>query len=299
MLLVNKPAGMTSHDVVAILRKKLNQKDIGHTGTLDPMATGLMVTVLGEATKLSDYLTADDKSYRLNVQLGLKTDTLDVTGTTLETCEVDLPKEKIESAVHEQIGEFLWPIPIFSAAKVDGQRLYEKGRRGESFETPMKPMKFWQAEIEEVLPASVRLSVFCSKGSFIRTWASQLGDRLGVGGCLKELTRLTVGSWSLKNAIELEAVSQAVAEGSGGAFVPMQEALPFMRAYFIEGRDQRLLMNGQVPKDLAARLIFEQKESIRLQEPITVKVLDSQRNMLALLAAVPGQGVKIRRIFKS
>lgn len=292
LLLINKPADITSHDVVARLRKNLHQKDIGHTGTLDPMATGLMVMVLGEATKISDYLMMDEKSYRLRVQLGVRTDTLDRTGKVLSEQKVDLDPEVIRKAALEMVGDFEWPVPVFSAMKVDGERLYEAGRRGDQIETPVKKMKFWDAHIEEVFPSGIQLSISCSKGSFIRTWAAQLGEKLGVGGMLSELCRLSVGPWRLENAVDLTHPEPQV------GLIPLGEALPALKAFFVEGKDQRLLLNGQVPRDLASRLIFEQKEAIRRQETVTVKVLDHRQNMLALVAAIPGQGVKIRRVFK-
>lgn len=295
LLLINKSPDMTSHDVVGVLRKKLGQKEVGHTGTLDPLATGLMVMVLGEATKLSDYLLMDDKRYRLKARLGVRTDTLDRTGQVLASQAVSLPESQIREAALELVGEFEWPVPIFSAVKVNGEKLYEKGRRGETFETPVKKMAFWDPQIEEVTGDTITLSLSCSKGSFIRTWISQLGERLGVGAVMDELTRLAVGPWRLDNAIELEKVESGLSRG----LIPLNQALPFMKAFFVEGRDQRLLLNGQVPKDLAMRMVFEQKEAFRRNEPVTVKVFDGQQNMLALVAAIPGQGVKIRRILKT
>lgn len=295
ILLIDKDPDMTSHDVVAVLRRQLNQREVGHTGTLDPMARGLMIMVLGEATKLSDYLMMNEKSYRLSVRLGLRTDTLDRTGQVLEEKPVDVPLERIRQTALSLQGSFAWPVPVFSAVKVNGEKLYEKGRRQEVVETPVKNMEFWGIQIEEVLPKEIQLSVHCSKGSFIRTWADQLGQKLAVGGTLTELNRLSVGPWRLEDAAKLQDSPETLK----AKVIPLSRALPEMKGLIADSKEQRLLQNGQIPRDLANRLVFEQKEAARLAAPITIKVLSMDQNLLALIAAVPGQGLKIRRVFKS
>lgn len=297
LLLVDKPADMTSHDVVATARKLLKQSSIGHTGTLDPMATGLMILVLGEATKLSDYLLATDKTYRLNVRLGLTTDTLDRQGKILSEALCNLPTEKIKETALAQQGEFEWPVPVFSATKVDGRKLYEYGHRGETVETPIKKMRFWGAAVREVASQGIQLDLSCSKGGFIRTWAAQLGERLGVGGILQELRRLRVGDWSVESAVALEELAD-VSQARRG-FVPLSEALPNWKQLVASERDARLMRNGQIPRDLANRLVFEQKQAFSSGQAVFVKVVTDLGELLAVLAAEPGQGLKIRRVFRS
>ncbi len=286
---------MTSHDVVARVRKALNQRAVGHTGTLDPLATGLMVMVLGEATKLSDYLTAADKAYRVKVRLGVKTDSLDRTGKVLEETPCDLPKETIERAALALQGEFEWPIPLFSAAKVDGKKLYEYGREGQDVVRPLKTMKFWDVRVLEAGQAYLEAELSCSKGSFIRSWASEVGESLGVGGCIDALERTRVGHWSLSKALPLETLSAA---GLGQAFIPMGQALPSLKAVTATPREMKLLSNGQIPHDLGTRLIFEQKQAIATEKAIFVKVISGDGELLAILSAEPRQGLKIRRVFR-
>jgi tRNA pseudouridine55 synthase len=294
LLLVDKPADLTSHDVVARARRVLGQKSVGHTGTLDPLATGLMILVLGEATKLSDYLITADKAYRITVRLGLTTDTLDRTGQVLSETPSNLSSAQVREAAESMHGSFDWPIPLFSAAKVDGKKLYEYGRRGEEIVLPMKRMDFWGVEVHEAEATGVQVTMQCSKGSFVRSWADQLGRKLGVGGIIQELRRLRVGSWTVEQAVKLEDL-----ESSGGALIPMAQALPNWKGIIASEKDARLMGNGQIPKDLANRLVVTQKDAFERQEPVFVKVLSNTGDLLAILAAEAGQGLKIRRVFRT
>jgi tRNA pseudouridine55 synthase len=261
------------------------------------MATGLMVLVLGEATKLSDYLTFSEKVYRLKARLGRRTDTLDVTGKTLSETNVELPSEKIRQAAVALQGDFDWPVPLFSATKVDGKKLYEYGRKEEPVELPIKRMSFSELEVHEVQSDNLSLTLRCSKGSFIRTWCSELGNVLGVGACLEELARLEVGPYSLTQALKLADLEEDPTR-IARAFVTMSETLPHWRSVRVPNKEQRLLMNGQIPRDLANRLIVEQKEALRRNECIGVKVMGSAGELISLLVAQPGQGLKIRRVFR-
>lgn len=297
LLLINKPPGLTSHDVVGQVRRAIKQREVGHTGTLDPMATGLMILVLGEATKLSDFLTFADKSYRVKARLGVTTDTLDTTGTVLSKTAVDLPLERITEQALALQGEFEWPIPLFSAAKVDGKKLYEYGREGQSIELPRKVMHFSDVTVHDVEPDAVSVSLRCSKGSFIRSWCAELGKALGVGGCMEALERLTVGPYSLDQAITLPQLT-ADPEGALLKVVSMADALPGLRSVRIPSKEERLLLNGQIPRDLANRLIIEQKEAFRRNEPIGIKVMSISGQLISILMAQPGNGLKIRRVFR-
>lgn len=297
LLLVDKPQDMTSHDVVARVRKILGQRSVGHTGTLDPLATGLMVLVLGEATKLSDYLMAVDKTYWLKVRLGIATDTLDRTGKVLSERPVNIEPARLREAVEELAGEFDWPVPLFSAAKVDGKKLYEHGREGtgDSVVIPIKTMKFWDVELLDMTSDRLEVTLSCSKGGFVRSWASQLGENLGVGGHVEELRRIRVGGWQIEQAATLEQIANVP---RGEWFIPMGQALPGLKPVVAGPREIRLMQNGQIPKDLSSRLIFEQKQAIESQKAVYVKVLTGAGDLLAILAAEPGQGLKIRRVFR-
>lgn len=295
LLLVDKPPDLTSHDVVARVRKALKQKSVGHTGTLDPIATGLMILVLGDATKLSDYLIAEDKRYEVVARLGVRTDTLDRTGQILEEKPCSLPVEEIQREAETLEGLFEWPVPLFSATKVQGRRLYEHGREGSDVELPIKEMRFWDIDILNVTPTHAQVALTCSKGGYIRTWVDQLGRNLGIGATVDELRRLSVGGWTVDQAVTLD---QLEAEGPGRALIPMAQALPGLKSILAGPREARLVGHGQIPKEVGARLIFEQKQAIETGRPVYVKVVSHEGDLLAILAAEPRQGLKIRRVFR-
>lgn len=301
LLLLDKPTGLTSHDVVAKLRHILRQKSIGHTGTLDPLATGLLVMVLGEATKLSDYLLSEDKEYAVTIQLGITTDTLDREGQILTREDVNLSSDTIEAAALKLQGEFQWPVPIFSAVKVEGKKLYEHGRKGRDVETPVKKMGFWDVRLKRVDGATVDVVLKCSKGSFIRTWASKLGEALGTGAVVSELRRLSVGTWRVEDAITLPDLQERAGEDLAPlpSFIPLADALPGLRSIWANAKEAKLVCNGQIPKAIGARLIFEQKRAFELGTPVFVKVMSSEGDLLALLSAEEGQGLRIRRVFRT
>ena len=295
LLLVDKPSGPTSHDVVARLRKALKQKSIGHTGTLDPLATGLMIAVAGEATKISDYLMTEDKDYTVVARLGVRTDTLDRDGEVLERRPVELSDTQIHQAVEQLTGQFEWPVPMFSAAKVDGKPLHEMARRGQVIDTPVKAMVFWKISWRRLESDLIEVNLSCSKGSFVRSWVDQLGQRLGTGAIVEELRRTRIGGWSVADA---RALADIEADGQPGpGFVRLAEALPGLRAVLADSKEARLISNGQIPRDLVTRLIPEQKQAFSTSEPVLVKVLSNSGDLLALLSAQSGQGLKIRRVF--
>lgn len=302
LLLLNKPEDCTSHDVVAKVRKVLGQKSVGHTGTLDPMASGLMILVLGEATKLSDYLTAEDKEYELELRLGATTDTLDRTGQILSEKPVNLPSETVLETMRESKGEFQWPVPIFSAKRVDGEKLYEKARRGDQgVELPTKSMCFEPISVASIGGNHFTATLACSKGSFVRTWVDQLGQKLGVGACLWQLKRRRVGPWNLDNAVELKALLNLdlTKLTSHPSFLPLSRALPGVKSILAGPKEERLVLNGQIPKDIANRLVFEQRTAQDSGEPVLIQVLSMRTDLLAILAAEAQQGLKIRRVFRT
>ncbi len=299
LLLIDKPTGITSHDVVGQARRALKMRDIGHAGTLDPLASGLMVLLLGEGTKLSDYILHGDKAYHVRVKLGVRTDSLDMTGQVLETKPVDLASETITKAALALQGEFNWPIPLFSAAKVDGKKLYEYAhKQQEAPVIPSKVMKFWGVQVLAVGADYVEAAVACSKGSFVRTWASQLGERLGVGGAVETLKRVTSAPYELVAAVDLESLKNEKKTWEH-AFIPIQETLAGWKTLTVTGKDEKLIYNGQISYDLDRRLIGERRESTRLQQAVGVKIVNPAGVLLAILEAQPGKGLKIRRVFRT
>lgn len=303
LLLVDKPTGVTSHDVVSRLRKALKMKRIGHTGTLDPLATGVMILVLGEATKLSDYLMSESKAYRVDVRLGVTTDSLDRTGKVLSENPVNLSADEIRTAAEDLEGEFEWPVPLYSAKKVGGRPLHEMARNQEAIEAPLKIMKFWNIRVLRQGPSTLQVELECSKGSFIRTWVSELGRILGCGAVVDELRRLRVGEWSLDQCVTLEDLEKSSDDFENSkvkqGFIGLSSALTGYRSVFADERESRLMSNGQIAKGIQTRLIPEQKEAFLTGQSVFVKVLSSPGSLLAIIAAEPGQGLKIRRVFQS
>lgn len=296
LLLIDKPSGITSHDVVQKVRRILGQKTVGHTGTLDPLASGLMGIVLGEATKLSQWLQAEDKTYLADIKLGETTTTLDREGEVVESKEVELTGKDVELQVSKMSGEFEWPVPFFSAKKVEGEELYKKARRGEAAgDLPTKKMSFFNVSMSRLELPYVQVKLSCGKGGFIRTWADQMGRALGVGAHLTELRRLQVGRYEVDRACSLEALEQGEFESS---FIHLLDILSGWKEVQISGKEERLMENGQVPFDLQARLVPEQKQSLRENRDIGVRVNNSEGRCFALLVIRPGQGIKILRVFK-
>ena len=218
--IIDKPAGPTSHDVVALVRKITGERRVGHTGTLDPFATGVLVVLVGRATRLAQFLSSAEKEYEAVIRLGFATDTGDVTGTRIttnfatETRRTEFHKEEIETAMASLRGEIEQTPPMFSAKKVGGRKLYELARHGEEVER--QPVRITVREFEPITVdglflkanaddmADLRVRVVCSAGTYIRALAEDFGKQLGVGAHLVELRRTRAGSFTIKNAITLD-----------------------------------------------------------------------------------------------
>lgn len=203
IIVIDKEPGFTSHDVVAKMRGICGQRKIGHTGTLDPMATGVLPVCLGNATKLCDLLTEKDKEYEAQLLLGVTTDTQDVTGRELSRREVSLNEEQVREAVYSFQGEYSQIPPMYSAIKVNGKRLYQLARQGKEVERPARRVTIGKIEILDVSLPLVTIRVLCSKGTYIRTLCADIGEKLGCGGIMKSLNRTRSGSFFLKDAVTL------------------------------------------------------------------------------------------------
>ena len=196
---VYKEKGFTSHDVVAKLRGIVGQKKIGHTGTLDPDATGVLPVCLGKATKLCDLLTDKDKTYEAVMLLGMTTDTQDVTGRILEEKSTEtLTADKVREVIESFIGDYDQIPPMYSALKVNGKKLYELAREGKVVERKARPVKILDIRIIEMNLPRVRMEVSCSKGTYIRTLCHDIGEQLGCGGCMESLIRTRVSINTLR-----------------------------------------------------------------------------------------------------
>ncbi|CDE97465.1 tRNA pseudouridine synthase B [Clostridium sp. CAG:567] len=212
ILIINKPKQYTSHDVVAKVKKICGEK-VGHTGTLDPMATGVLPLLLGQGTKLSKYLINHDKTYIATIQLGKKTDTLDSEGSILEERLVDgklLNKENVQRVLECQIGKQIQTPPIYSAIKVNGKKLYEYARKGVEVEIPKREIEIYNIELLDIneKDKTIEFRVHCSKGTYIRTLCENIAEKLGTIGYMKELNRVQVGQFNLNQAITVEELEK-------------------------------------------------------------------------------------------
>ena len=206
LLIINKPKGYTSHDVVNVLRKKLNTKKIGHTGTLDPNATGVLPILVGTATKISKYLIEHEKTYIATLELGKKTDTGDAEGKVIEedTNIKDISKEEIESVLKTFIGKQKQIPPMYSAIKVDGKKLYEYAREGKKVELNPREIEILDIDLIKYNKNEIQFIVRCSKGTYIRTLCEDIAEKLETIGYMKELQRKSVNQFNIEESILLE-----------------------------------------------------------------------------------------------
>ncbi len=245
---VYKEPGYTSHDVVARLRGILKQKKIGHTGTLDPEAQGVLPVCLGMGTRLCDLLTERDKTYRAVMLLGRETDTQDTTGTTLKSSQQEAMALS-EPAVREAVAGFVGPYeqvpPMYSALKVDGKKLYELAREGKVVERRARPVTIYSIEVEEIALPRVTMTVSCSKGTYIRTLCHDIGRALGCGGCMEALTRTMAAGFSIDGSLKLDQIEALSQRGEiGSRILPVEEALKGYPAVSALAEADALACNG-------------------------------------------------------
>ena len=205
VLLVDKAPGMTSHDVVALVRRKLNTKKVGHCGTLDPLATGLLIIVLGRGTKIQDLLMSEDKEYVGAMTLGVTTDSQDADGQVVETKPVpELTREQIDTSFGKFVGDFYQMPPMVSAIKKEGVPLYKLARQGKVVEREPRFVHVFAHEINAVRLPEIDFRVVCSKGFYVRTYAFDIGNELGCGAHLKALRRTKSGRFNLQRSVTVE-----------------------------------------------------------------------------------------------
>lgn len=283
VLVVDKPKGPTSHDVVERVRRALGNLKAGHTGTLDPMATGVLPVVVGEATKLSQFILEKDKAYEAAVQLGVSTDSYDAMGNvTRERPVPALSHELLEAALSKFRGSFEQKPPMFSAVKVQGKRLYELARKGEEVERPSRPVTVHELLLQDFTQTEVRLKVRCSKGFFVRTLAHELGEALGCGAHLKALRRTLSGPFTLDQALPLEQIEKLGASAVQ-SLVSMEEALREMPAFTVSAAEVSRVLHGGV---------------VELAGPAGVHRVLSPSGQLLAIAELVGGRLKYRRVMQ-
>lgn len=282
---VYKEAGFTSHDVVAKLRGILRQKKIGHTGTLDPDATGVLPVCLGKGTKLCDMLTDKDKTYEAVMLLGTTTDTQDTSGTVLTTNEVNVTEDEIRAAVMSFVGDYDQIPPMYSALKVNGKKLYELAREGIEVERKARPVKILDIEIKNIDLESheVTMSVSCSKGTYIRTLCYDIGEKLGCGACMKHLVRTKVSRFDIEESVTLSQIEQIRDDGRLDEYiVPVDEIFAGQDAVYIKEESNKLIYNGNIfeAKDVAERI----KASEASKDVKSVRVYDFEHTFIGIYA---------------
>ena len=279
ILNVYKEAGFTSHDVVAKLRGICRQKKIGHTGTLDPEAVGVLPVCLGSGTKLCDMLTDKSKEYEAVLLLGQVTDTQDVTGTVLEEHEVTVDEEQAVEAIRSFVGAYEQIPPMYSALKVNGKRLYELARAGKEVERKGRPVEIHNSEILSVSLPEITFRVACSKGTYIRTLCHDIGQKLGCGGTMKSLKRTRVGIFTIDGALKLSQLEELAAQGRlEEKVIPVEAMFTELPALTVKDAFARLIENGN------AFYPGQAEESVRTPDGGQVRVYDRKGRFYGIYA---------------
>ncbi len=242
IVIVDKPAGWTSHDVVAKLRGVFREKRIGHGGTLDPMATGVLPVFVGRATRAVEFFESSEKEYLAGLRLGLTTDTEDTTGRVLTESPVTVSREQVEQALAAQVGEQLQTPPMYSAVKVGGKKLYELAREGKTAERKPRAVTIYEVELKEGAGADYVFRVRCSKGTYVRTLCADLGRALGCGGCMSSLRRIAAGAYRERDAA---ALLEIVRSDDPAQFLrPIDSMFPSAPPVYLGAPEERKVRNG-------------------------------------------------------
>lgn len=263
---VYKEAGFTSHDVVAKLRGILKQKKIGHTGTLDPQAEGVLPVCLGSGTRLCDMLTDKDKEYMAELLLGVATDTQDMEGRILEERPVSVSREEIRRVILSFIGQYEQIPPMYSALKVNGKKLYELARAGREVERRPRPVRIMEIEILEMKLPVVKMRVLCSKGTYIRTLCADIGEALGCGGAMKSLVRSRAGQFRLEDALTLAQLEELRDRNQIESVIfPVEKVFEECPVLHVKPSCEKLLKNGNAirPGQTEEEKVYEEGRSVR------------------------------------
>lgn len=244
ILIVNKPSGVTSRDVVNIVGKTLNTKKVGHTGTLDPMATGVLVLCLGNALKVCELITANDKEYIAKVILGIETETLDTTSPIINTKKTNITKEEIEKVLNSFKGSYLQEVPKYSAVKINGKKLYEYAREGKEIELPKKMVTIYDIQLISDITyyndtTSFYIKTTVSKGTYIRSLIRDIGYKLNTYGCMDSLERTRQGIFNIDNSYTLEEI-----KNNNYKLLSIEESLPNIPLVEVDNKTLFKIRNG-------------------------------------------------------
>lgn len=274
VLVIDKPIGLTSHDVVQIIRRGTGIRRAGHTGTLDPRASGVLVVLIGPAVRLSEYVSASDKRYQATIRLGSSTDTYDAEGVVTKTSVSvdDITEERFNEVLQEFVGEIEQVPPPFSAVKVKGKKAYEMAREGEEVDLTPRKIHVYSLEVLEWAPPEVVIDVYCSSGTYVRSLANDLGNRLGCGAHLVGLRRTKSGRFTLRDAVPLRRLQEAFNTGDWYRhLIPAAEALADWPMVELDADEVELIRHGhRVPAEAGAsgwaRGVSQQGDLVALLE---------------------------------
>ncbi|MCT4544174.1 MAG: tRNA pseudouridine(55) synthase TruB [Vallitalea sp.] len=274
---VYKEKGYTSFDVVAIIRKKLKIKKVGHTGTLDPEAEGVLPVCIGKATKVVDYITNTNKTYRATMTLGIQTDTGDHTGTVISEQKVTCTNEEIEEAVKSFVGDYEQIPPMYSALKVNGKRLYELARQGKTVERKARSIKIFNINIENIEGNNVDFTVECSKGTYIRTLCEDIGNKLGCGAHMSKLVRTKSSLFDIDFSVKLDDIDDYIeSDRLEEIITSIDEVFEMYDKVIIDAKFNKFLYNGN---KLSIDCIVGNKEVIKGK---FYRVYDEESNFIGL-----------------
>lgn len=296
LILLNKPSGITSFGAVAKIKHAAHEKRVGHTGTLDPMATGVLPVLLGRATALSGLMLDADKRYTATVRLGVATDTDDITGTVIKNGEVNVTSERLNNAVSHFTGEIMQRPPAYSALKKDGVRLYTLARKGETVEVPERRVTVFSADVVSYINEKNEFTVnfHVSKGTYIRSLARDIGEFLGCGACLSSLCRTYTGGFSLSQCVSPDALNE---RNISEYILSEEKAVEYLKEVQVTKKQAVRFSNG-------GQLGFERLRGINLTENELVRVkceklflgigrADIAKDQLAVKCVInyPGDGI--------
>lgn len=291
IILLDKPKDITSFGAVARVRRICGEKKCGHTGTLDPMATGVLTVMLGGATRFIELLPSHNKAYRASFRLGTTTDTLDITGKVLETREVNATAEQVKEKIKDFIGDISQLPPMYSAVSVDGQRLYDLARKGIEVERKPRQVTVFSIDVlrEDEEKGEYEIQVECSSGTYIRTLISDLGEALGCGAVMTDLRRTKANGFGIENALSLEQLEEAVKNGSiSDLLIPVDRALEEYPVIKVSEAQAKRFRNG-------GELSLE-----RLKYPRTLgyfRVYDPDGNFIGIGEIGQKDCLEIKRVF--
>jgi tRNA pseudouridine55 synthase len=283
VLIIDKPQGLTSHDVVAVARRSLHERRIGHTGTLDPLATGVLPLACGRATRLVRFFMASDKDYEATVRFGVSTDSYDITGAETARSGLVPTGASVEAALEGLRGEYMQVPPAFSAQKVAGERAYAKARRDEDVILSPVQVRVTRADVLELTGSACRIAVTCSAGFYVRSLAHSLGEIVGTGACLEALRRTRSGEFGIDQAVDLESLrraSTAVTE----RWISLERLLPALPAVRLGSEGRKRVVHGQM---LGRRDVLSGDDVTFGQPGTWVRLLDAEEQLVALATVVP------------